>query len=349
MESRTALLKEMLALHFHPREGAAYWLEKQQRLGISVPQEIRDFEQLYLLGPMDLEALRRRPVEDFVPRRFHGKRPLILAETGGATGIPKTTAWFEEDFEKAFIRPFLTVTEETRKGWPEDGHWLWLGPSGPHIIGKAARRIARLTTGSDAFSIDFDPRWYRRLGGATLAGRRYLEHVLEQAERIIRQQNIRYLFTTPAVLEPLLERMTEQERDAVRFIYLGGMPVTDQQMARFATDCPRSEILNGYGNTLFGVCHGIGGGYYTQSERTVPQVIQLDESLTDEERLRRLVPYGERGQVVMHRLTESSLLLNVMERDSAVRLAPLEQGGADGIGEPQPLQQHGFKVVNGIY
>ncbi len=348
MSPHKDILRQMLALHFHPRDGAPYWLEQQQRLGFSVAEEIRELDQLHRIGPMDLEALRQRPIEDFIPRRFHNKRTLILAETGGATGTPKSIAWFEEDFEAAFIQPFMAVTDGVRQGW-KGGHWLWLGPSGPHIIGKAARRIARLTSGSDAFSIDFDPRWYRRLGGATLAGRRYLEHVLEQAERIIHQQAIRYLFTTPAVLEPLLERMTEQEREAIRFFYLGGMPVTEEQMAGFTAACPQATILNGYGNTLFGVCHRIGAGHYAQSERTVPRVITLDESLSDEERLCQTVPYGERGQVVMHRLTESALLLNVMERDSAVRLAPLEPNGADGIGEPQPLQQHGFKVVNGIY
>ena len=34
------------------------------------------------------------------------------------------------------------------------------------------------------------------------------------------------------------------------------------------------------------------------------------------------VPEGERGQVVMNRLDETQLIVNLMERDEAERLAP---------------------------
>ncbi len=54
------------------------------------------------------------------------------------------------------MTPFLKVAAAT--GFPADAAWLWIGPSGPHIIGKAVRELARQTGGMDPFSVDFDPR-----------------------------------------------------------------------------------------------------------------------------------------------------------------------------------------------
>lgn len=340
-------LREILALHFHPQHGAPYWLERQRALGFSVVERIRGMDDLPLLGPMDQDALRRYPVEAFIPRKFAG-RPIICAETGGATGIPKTTAWFEEDLHQAFVRPFLDATEKARKKWPPDGHWLWLGPGGPHVIGKVAHRIAQQTTGCDAFSVDFDPRWFRRLSPGSVAAARYRDHVLEQGLRILQQQNIGYLFTTPAVLTPLLEQMAPETRARILFIYLGGMPVSEQDLALYREQFPAAQTLCGYGNTLFGVCHqGQGEGlcYYPSSERHVIQIVTLDEGMDDARRLRHPVAYGERGQVVMHRLTESAFLANVMERDSGTRIA----GERDGVADPGPCERTPFVVADGIY
>jgi len=349
-------LAKILDLHLDPGGGSPYWLRKQAQLGFDIRQSVNSVADLTKLEPFDLDDLNRFPLQDFIPRSLLGTRPLITGETGGATGKPKTTAYFEDELHTAFIAPFLRTTD-----WIETkttGHWLWLGPSGPHIIGKVARRIAEITTGCDGFSVDFDPRWYRSLLTGSIGRQRYLEHLLNQAVAILSQQQIRYLFTTPVVLLTLTERLTELQKQAIEFIYLGGMAVTPEALQSLTEVFPQAQFLSGYGNTLFGVSHeavphrnvALEPVYYPQSERLVVHIVNGDLNLPAAVRLQRPVAYGERGQVVMHRLDESCFLANVMERDSAIRIeSPTGSALGEGIGSPQPLAQKSFTVENGIY
>ncbi|MGR9101109.1 MAG: hypothetical protein ACU826_11130 [Gammaproteobacteria bacterium] len=345
-------LSDTLDLHFDPKGGSPYWLRRQDELGFSIRSRVQSVGDLYELGPFDLEDLARFPLEDFIPRSLAGSRLLITGETGGATGRPKAAAYFEDEFHAAFVEPFLKIARWGEK--PKQGHWLWLGPGGPHIIGKAARRIAEITTGCDGFSVDFDPRWYRILAPESMPRKRYLEHLIGQALAVTGQQSVRYLFSTPVVLLALAERMPESQRNSIAFIYLGGMPVTAEAVSRLGEHFPQAEFLSGYGNTLFGVSHelsmhrpdGCEPVYFPTSSRLIVQFIPTDDSLTDGERLRRTVSYGETGQVVMHRLDQSFFLANVIERDCGVRTASPE---GDGIGNPQPVAHRSFTVENGIY
>lgn len=349
-------LRRILDLHFDPELGSRYWIGRERELGWSVRDSIRCEADLSRLGPMDLSALSERPVEDFIPKRFHRDRPLVIGETGGAMGTPKTTAYFEDEFVSIFVTPFLEEAEKTH--FPTQGHWLFIGPTGPHLIGKAARAIARETSGSDGFSVDFDPRWYRKLAPESFARKRYMEHLLDQSLRIVRQNEITRIFTTPAVLESLAERMGQEARNRIGGVYLGGMPVGREDLETFHRAFERAAVVSGYGNTLFGVCHNRptrsdskdgGISYYPPSDRMIVKLVEIEEDREPTERLDSIVPYGERGQVVFHRLDESCFLPNVMERDTEIRISPADAGNPDGIRDPQPLQGRTFKVEQGIY
>ncbi len=341
-------LGRILARHLDPRTGSRYWLERERELGFSLRTRIASIGDLDQLGAFDVDALRNRPIGDFMPRDLDARQGLVLAETGGTTGTPASTAYSADDFHAAFIAPFLERVDGSAIFG--GGHWLWLGPSGPHVIGKAARRIADITTGADAFSIDFDPRWFRRLAPESLARARYLEHVLEQARRILAHQDVRYLFTTPVVLDKLSETMSERSREAVRLVYLGGMAIDDGVLLRIAARLPSALFLGGYGNTLFGVCHETRAArprtgprrYYPQGERLVVRVARDGGSS-------RPCAYGARGQLVMYRLDESCFLPVVRERDEATRLEPLAQGLADGFADPRPPALSSVHIDHGIY
>jgi len=175
--------------------------------------------------------------------------------------------------------------------------------------------------------------------------------VLEQSLRVVHRQDIRYLFTTPAVLGPLLKKMHLDVKQAIRFIYLGGMAISEADLQLFHDHFPAADILCGYGNTLFGVCHqtpGDGICYYPSTDQHVVQVITMDGEVDDNQRLQRLVEYGETGQVVMHRFSESALLVNVVERDCGIRLVPNREG-REGVANPRPCESKLFSVADGIY
>jgi hypothetical protein len=352
-------LRELLALHFHPELGSSYWLERQERLGWDVRDRIRTIDHLWLLGPMPLGDLRRYPARAFIPRALHGQLPrFVIGETAGTSGEPCVTAYRDDEFQAAFITPFLRVAEAT--GFPRGEPWLWVGPSGPHIIGKVVRELARQTGSMDPFSVDFDPRWAKRLAEGSLARRRYLEHVTDQALDVLRREEVGVLFITPPALAALAERLTDRQREAIHGIHYGGMSLTPATVNGFRAAFPHAVHLAGYGNTLFGVVMEVADGprqaldYFPLDDRVRFHVV----SWPDEEGLRewppRLLPQHQPGRVLVHRLDESCLLVGVVERDEAERVALTPEawalgGRADALRNPQPPRALAGRLQLGLY
>ena len=65
------------------------------------------------------------------------------------------------------------------------------------------RELARQTGSMDPFSVDFDPRWAKRLADGSLARQRYLDHVTDQALDVLEREDVGVLFTTPPALAAL--------------------------------------------------------------------------------------------------------------------------------------------------
>jgi thienamycin biosynthesis protein ThnN len=352
---RDERLYELLGLHFHPRHGSRYWLRRQEELGWDVRDRVRTFADLRLLGPMTPDDLRRYPVRDFIPRGLHGQLPrFVLGETAGTSGRPCVTAYRDDEFQAAFVTPFVKVARAT--GFPHGVPWLWVGPSGPHIIGTAVRELARQTGGLGPFSVDFDPRWAKRLGEGSFARRRYLEHVVAQALDVLEREEVGVLFTTPPTLTALAERMSDRKREAIRGVHYGGLSVTAEALNDFRAAFPRAAHLAGYGNTLFGVLMEVADGprqaldYFPLADRVRFEVVGPAEvGGWPPERGR-----GETGRVLFHRLDESCLLVGVVERDEAERVAPPPEalalgGGADGLRDPRPPAALDGRLQLGLY
>ena len=221
-EEQNRWLESILRIHFDPEEGSLYWLEKARQLDITPVEEIHTTGDLRHFGPMDEEALKRRPIEDFVPRRYWPEKSRwVTGETGGTTGHPITTVYLEDEFYLAFVYPFELVARY--RNFPRGQNWLWVGPGGPHIIGKAAVACAKALDSPDPFAVDFDPRWAKKLAPGSMGFKRYFDHVLEQTLRILLTQEIRVLFSTPKVLIELKKVMSKERREAILGVHFGGM------------------------------------------------------------------------------------------------------------------------------
>jgi thienamycin biosynthesis protein ThnN len=358
---RDERLRELLALHFHPQHGSEYWLKRQERLGWDVRDRVRTLDDLWLLGPTPLADLRRFPLRAFLPRGWRRHAPrFILGETAGTSGAPLVTAYRDDEFQAAFIEPFLRVARAT--GFPQGEPWLWVGPSGPHIIGKVVRELARQTGSMDPFSVDFDPRWAKKLAEGSLAQRRYLEHVTNQALDVLHREEVGVLFITPPALAALTERLSDRQREAIHGIHYGGMSLTAEMVNHFRAAYPHAVHLAGYGNTLFGVVMEITDitrkniDYYPLGERLEFHLVAWN----DEEDTAavawppRRVEYGQIGRVLFHRLDESCLLIGVVERDEAERIAPSAEaralgGFADGLRNPRPPAPLAGRLQLGLY
>ena len=339
-------LREILSIHFDPTWGAPYWIAAARDLVFSPQRDITSVEDLTRFPPFPLDELARRPVTDFIPRRYHSDlSAFVTAETGGATGAPKGTAYHPDDFQAAFVTPFVAAAALVQ--FPRGCAWLYIGPSGPHVIGKAARACAAALGALDPFSVDFDPRWVRKLPTGSLGRARYLDHVLEQALRVLFVQDIGVIFSTPPVLEALGARMSPEQRERIGGIHLGGMAPEPGFWTRLATYFPNAVTLAGYGNSLAGVCPEVSARvgedpvYAAHGPRLILGV--------------HAEPGEARGPVCFHRLDRACFLPHVVEGDEAAR-CEVESPEAlaagfhpTGIRDPRPVAAHVATRQEGLY
>jgi thienamycin biosynthesis protein ThnN len=347
MSTLKDFVQERVAMHFDPKWGAPYWLDSEAELPFNPRMEIQTVEDLLRFPPFPLNVLATRPIEDFIPKSYHDNlAPFTTAETGGATGAPKRTAYHPDDFAAAFVTPFVGAAE--LMNFPQKLNWLFIGPSGPHIIGKAARECARALGSMDPFSVDFDPRWVRKLPEGSMGRTRYLEHVLEQAIRVLDTQHIGVLFSTPPVLEELGERLTAAQREGIGGIHLGGMAALPAFWKRLTDEFfPNAVVLSGYGNSLAGVCPQV-----SASSDSVPVYVPHGEriafSISADKETRR-------GAVRFHRLDKACFLPHVVEGDEAEPVSTASNDAVaagfhmTGICDPRPAAQQMESRQGGLY
>lgn len=351
-------LCEALATHCDPKWGSPYWIARTKQLGFDPRTVIRSVADLPRLGIIDAEALSDRALDDFLPRSLQASRAkLIVAQTGGTLGRPAWTAYLEDEFEEAFVEPFAVAARHV--GFPLDGTWLYVGPSGPHIIGLAADALARRSGSPRPFMVDFDPRWAKKLPAGSFAASRYLRHVVEQAASVLQLQRIDTLFTTPPILRALASEMTSGQRERIRGVHYGGRALEKEALRRSqCEDFPNAVHLSGYGNTLFGCCLELDANpgrtlrYYPYGDRLHFGVV-ADESATEVPSAPVEGIADTPGQLVFSRFDRTVLLVNVLERDH-VRLVP-PPGDAPvgfrrmGVESPGPVAKAAQRAAVGLY
>lgn len=332
------MYSRILDLHFDPHCGSPYWLDVLHRNGL-YRSDFKTIADLVRLGPMNVEALRNRPITDFIPRSLLHRLPeMLLSETGGNTGDPCRRVYLAEEFTSAFVAPWLAAVDLFK--FPGQAGWLFVGPSGPHIIAQAARAFARATGSLEPFSIDCDVRWIRQQKPDSLGYTLYMEHLLAQAENIISRQEITVLFTTPPLLLTLAARMSEKQRRKITGIHTGGMAQSAQTTRKLNEFFPNAVILPGYGNSLFGVTFERNqikdqpSVYYVHDPALHLQLIPLPEHADDPPRLSETVSPNQRGRILFHRFDESFLIINMLERDTAVKIM---KNGQEGFGAIEGL------------
>lgn len=343
------MFDQILDIHFSPDNGAPYWLDCLMKNGLQ-RSDFQTLDDLQQLGPMDVEAMRTRPIADFIPRSLHSQMgEMILAETGGTTGDPCRRVYLPEEFHAAFVEPWLKAVEHFH--FPLNQTWLFVGPSGPHIIAQAARAFARATNSLEPFSIDCDVRWIKQQQVDSMGRTLYMDHLLNQSLNIIKQQDITVLFTTPPLLLALAARMTKEKRLRITGIHTGGMAQDTETSRQLADLFPSAIILPGYGNSLFGVAFekeqitNESSIFFVHDPKLHIQLIPLPENAQEAPRLTETVASGERGRVMFHRFDKSFLIINMLERDTAIQVKKNGKQGMQNI-EGLHFQQ---KKSGGVY
>jgi len=340
--------RRVVATHFDPDGGTPYWLDRQADRGIDVRERVDGFADLReVFEPMDEEPLRTRPAADFAPRSLSGDRRVY--ETGGTTGPPKRVVM------RDYWREQAAWTARVLADWQlPTGDVLGLGPPGG--ANNAGTFVDHLAHEWDALPhhVTMDPRWAKALSErpADREFERYVDHLLDQAERVLASQPVTVLFTTARFLER--PRVRELVADSsIEAVVHGGTALDRDTHRVFREDWYADVALVGeYGNTLMGVAPEAPPGLRAPAERDyhldyvpcypcfVPEIVDDDGALVD---------YGERGTVRLTVLTEEFFVPWFRERDAAVRAPGAGRFPWDWVRTPGTSEAARSDAVEGVY
>ena len=343
-----AHVRAIVSWHFSPATGSPFWLEWARKARWNPAKEVKGFKDLLRFPNFADDLLRDEPNERWVPKAY-AKRPYMIFETGGTTGMPKQRVSWQDhliDYSE------FSLTLEDRY-FPKNSHWLMAGPTGPRRLRLAIEHLANIRGGS-CYHLDLDPRWVKRcLGKGDYAqAEAYKEHVVDQAITILRnRKNIHCLFTTPKILEAMTER-TSLVGLGIKGVFCGGTSMTPQ-VVRFLSE----EVLEGkaqfvptYGNTLMGLAcslpvsanDGWSVTYHAPQPRAVLRVVNPDDATQD-------VAVGAWGRVELTTLTKEFFMPRLLERDEAMRKQPTARYPWDGVADVRPFGAQSGKIIEGVY
>lgn len=353
-------LRKILSIHFNKESGAAYWLEKEKEKNINTIDQVKDFESFkryYAFKnrkEMDVyeDQLRRRPLEAFIPLSTRKESKWIWAsETGGTTGIAKRGTWGSIYWDNIlkFSDEFLDL-----HGVPRGENWLFIGPTGPHTTGRLMISIAE-NRGGMIYSIDMDPRIVRLYlqEGNEKAVNRYVKHIYEQVEPIIKYQNIGVMFCTASLLELLPQYMDMSLFKNVKAVTHAGLAMSKDTHRYLREEIFEGKPLVGiYGTSVSGI--SFQKPYEKEDDYRVIYVpcqpyIVLD--VIDENG--QPVEYNQEGDVRCFRFTEDSIIPGFIERDKATRIKPFGQAAAkydwDWVADPHSPASLSGQKMEGVY
>lgn len=341
--------------HFDEATGSRFWLAQAKRFSFDPRRDVKTRNDLALFPDVG-EAWEVASVDDLLPRGCIPARDsatpwaFLVFETGGTTGQTRRIAEMTSRYRGVeWVSHMLDV-----HGFPgvEQGHWLHIGPTGPHIVGRSVPLLAHKRR-AFCYTVDFDPRWVKKClrEGRAEEAKRYAEHIIDQALSVIRTQPVSVMFATPPILEAICKRPDVHAEFAkkIRGILWAGTSVSPETLRLVEEEFfPDAKVVGLYGNTLMGIaCQRP-----RQAHDSNPCVFQPFHPfcLIDilDPTLRQLVPHGEAGQVRTTLMTPEMFLPNNLERDFAIRVAPTAQLPWDGVADVRPLPSAG-KVIEGVY
>jgi hypothetical protein len=311
--------------------------------------DIHSFADLRLF-PNLVNELRGVRVEDLIPRGYGSPPPTPhIFESGGTTGAPKRTVQLPDWIEQ--VVRWQTEDFDTG-GFLHGRGFLCLMPSGPHGVGYFSRLVSE-RLGSVFYPIDLDPRWAKKIAArnATSELSAYIDHVIEQAVFILQTQDVANLHTTPPLLEAIArdDHMVDLINRKIRYVLLSGAHVDIDTLDLLREIFPGTAITMVFGSTMIlsqaMTRKNPDDGPFIFDPRTPYVVFSVVDADTSEE-----VPYGKRGQVVMHHISKGMFIPNNLERDSAIRVAGPEGQVGDSLSEIVPVTTfEGSAVIEGVY
>ncbi|MFB6158571.1 MAG: hypothetical protein ABEJ95_02810 [Candidatus Nanohalobium sp.] len=371
-----AYVQAVMDIHFDETYGTPFWRERMDDLGFDPREEVESIEDLRMLGEADEEALRERPVEDFMPRLFARQergswesydevKPdpagYDMSKSSGSTGKKKIMPWRVHTSDEMI--EWYNHNFEIRG--LEGGNWLIAGPPGlyeEHTTEAAAR------TGGVPIYNGFQTRslkpQMKDLGQAfgqpveflkeavadpgkvpsALEGMvrsRYIEKALEED---LQSERVEVIASVPKIVERMHGMMDSEETvtdpEDIQAILASGMSVDQEFLENAGEMYPNAEVIPMYATSFTGANFDDPESDEAEYHSLYPLVdFNVLERTGEPLEEREEVDYGERGQVVFNHLSSGFLWPNQAERETAVRNEPSEsfESNGDGISSLRPL------------
>ncbi|MGW0332460.1 phenazine biosynthesis protein [Streptomyces sp. NPDC003011] len=340
--------------HFSPATGSPYWVKRAAELDFDPLTDVRTWDDLDLFPDVS-DEWKDVPVDTLVPAGI-GRQgwDFQVFDSGGTTGRPKRIV--ESRSRRNGVHWVSEVLADHGVPGEGEGHWLHLGPTGPHIVGRSIGLLAQMR-GTFCHYIDFDPRWVKNSvkQGRTDEAARYVQHILAQARDILSTQPVSVLFATPPVLEALAadEKLLDLVQRKVRGIIWAGTSVSPETLRVFEDELfPDAAVVGLYGNTMMGIAPQRPREGEQDDERCVfiPFHPFSRVKVVDPDNTSSSVAHGERGQAKISLVSRDLLLPWTLERDSVLRIAPTAKYPQDGLADIRPLTPAGGQTaVEGVY
>jgi thienamycin biosynthesis protein ThnN len=353
-------LKHILETGFHSESGALYWKNKEKDLHINAINQIKtfdDFKKYFAFKNREElvkyeKDLRELPIEDFIPVSTQKNSKWIWAsETGGTTGIAKRGTWGNLYWKKIleFSDEFLDIHNV-----PRGENWLFVGPTGPHTTGRLLVSIAE-KRGGKIFCIDMDPRivrLYLKEGNDDMVNR-YIRHIWEQVEPIVRFQHVGVMFCTASLLELMPQYVDIKLLDQVKAIVHAGLAMSKDTHRYLREEMfAHKPVVGIYGTSVSGISYQ--KPYEAEDNYSIvyipcqPYIVLecIDEN-------GELVGYGKKGDVRCFRFTEDQIIPGFIERDKGTRIKPYGKFASvynwDWVADPHSPESLSGQKIEGVY
>lgn len=345
------LVEAAMHWHFHPDTGSPFWLQQKTLLPFDPLKDIHTVEDLRLFPDVS-QQWKEVSAETLIPRGCltPEKWEFCVFESGSTTGEPKRIV--EMTSRRRGVEWINTVL--TQHEIPDQGHWLHIGPTGPHIVGRSVGLLAQMRH-SLCYYIDFDPRWVKTCirRGRQDIGSLYIDHIINQVTTVLRTQPVSMVFATPPILEAICARpaVLELFRQRARVLIWAGTSISEETLRLLEEEFfPDTKVIGWYGNTLMGIaCQRPRSP--EDRERCIFQAFYpyCLVDMVQPDRPEELVSYGQRGQVKVTLLTHELFIPNMLERDSAIRQEPTASFPWDGLAHIGPLSDAPENITEGVY
>lgn len=348
-------LRTVIAIQFDEDHGSPYWREQAEELDIDPRETIEGFDDLDRLPEADEDDIREYEVRDLVPELFgdeDGIDPgyIDLSKSSGTTGQKKLMPWLRTTSADTADWYAHHIDEHT----DTDGDWLVCGPYGlfekhheqftdqqdafAYFTGMESKGLKRELRALDAIQ----DSWFNAVDPRTAyqgaRGMLRLSATQDALADDLQNQDVTGISTAPPIAEQvhglLEDDSTASDPEDIEAVLLGGTAINEDSVDRIEQLYPEADVMTMYATSFTGPAFEQDSGSLTYRPPEPFMTFDVREARDGSLDDRETVEYGERGQVVFHRISEGFFWPNQAERETAVRT---QMDGGDGIADIRPM------------